>query len=163
MNARGRFKWLAAISASLAVLAVCLVPLCDAKPSRGWVLDAGTGGLVSGVPVADLARAIAEGVAPPLTEDAENAEPRRLEPFLLAVTTIRMPDEPAHVKCKWQPQGVRTGNTDSGEERDLGRFQSYKVVALDNDSQEIGARPGLAGVGVGAAGLRQTAYRRCRC
>jgi hypothetical protein len=128
-----------AVTAALAVVAALLVALPVVERTGNPVIDAGVGGFVGGVPLAVLARAIAEGDAPPPTENAEKAVPRQFEPFSVVETKVRLPAEPARLKCKWQPQAVHAGDSDSGEERSLGRFKSYTVVALDDESREIGA------------------------
>lgn len=135
MSAFRPFKRLLALTAVLAVGAVCLAALLTAKTTRKLVVDAGLAGFVGPVPVADLARAVAGGDLPPPTEAGEKAAPHA---FYLVVTTVRMPHEPARVKCEWQHRAVGAGDSDSREKRSLGRFQSYKVVALDDESREIG-------------------------
>jgi len=100
---------------------------CAAAPSKAPALN----GRVGRVSVADLARVLKE-------MSIEGEKPRQLIPFLIVVHPLTAPKEPSRVKCKWGEPPVPEAGVYRVEDLALGRLQSYRVVAVDDESREIG-------------------------
>jgi hypothetical protein len=130
------------LTVALAGVAACVVVLGIVKTRSERSPEAGGGGLVGRVPVAELARIIVETEAPPPPPDGSHTDGGLLHvaPFVLVVNPLHMPSEPARVTCNWssaQAMGSDAGT--SGAARwSLGRLQSYGVVAQDDESRKIG-------------------------
>jgi hypothetical protein len=105
-------------------------------------LDAGPpDGLVGQVPVAELARLIAAAETRP-GPDAAQADSglANFPPFVIVVSPLRMPREPARVKCTWskgRPLGADASRA-AAPGKGVGRLQDYEIVAQNDESRKVG-------------------------